>query len=169
MAVSSVGMFGDGITQGRSGRVPIHVARPALHRHDFELGADAVMLVEQPRKLGNGHAVAHRHAELADEGLKPRLQRRPFDLDAADRIRPVADDDRYAVTRRGAQAVRHGVDEGVDAGADVLQVDDEHVDELEHLLGRLARLAVEREDRARCGARSLACGVSIMLSCRSER
>ena len=73
-------MFGDGITQGRSGRIPIHVARPALHGHDFELGIDAVMLVEQPSKLGDGHAVAHRHAELADEGLESRLERRPFHL-----------------------------------------------------------------------------------------
>ena len=80
MAVSSVGMLGDGITQGTIGRVPIHVARPALHRHDFELGVDAVMLVEQPRKLGDGHAVAHRHAELADEEFKAGLERRPFDL-----------------------------------------------------------------------------------------
>ena len=105
------------------------------------------MLVEQPRKLGDGHAVAHGHAELADEGLKAWFERRSFNLHPADGIGPVADDDRQAMTRRGPQAVRHGVDEGVDARADVLKVDDEHVDEIEHLLGRLARLAIEREDR----------------------
>ncbi len=57
--------------------------------------------------------------------------------------------------RCGAQAIGHGVDVGVDAGADVLQVDDEHVDEVEHLGRRLAGLAIQREDRdaaARVGA-----------------
>ncbi len=57
--------------------------------------------------------------------------------------------------RRGAQAIGHGIDVGIDARADVLEVDDEHVDEIEHLRRRLAGLAVEREDRhvaARVGA-----------------
>ena len=46
-----------------------------------------------------------------------------------------------------AQAVRHRVDEGVDARADVLQIDDEDVQPLQHLGGGLAGLAVERVDR----------------------
>ena len=49
--------------------------------------------------------------------------------------------------RAARQAVRHRVDVGVDAGADVLQIDDQHVDVAQHLGGRLARLAVERVDR----------------------
>ena len=88
--------------------------------------------------------------------------------DAADRIGPVADDDRQPFARRGAQAIGHGVDEGVDARADVLNVDHQHVDQVEHLRRRLARLAVEREDR-HLAPRSSAWGVSIMLSWRSER
>ena len=55
--------------------------------------------------------------------------------------------DGHAVPRRGAQAVGHRVDVGVDARADVLQVDDEHVEAGEHLRRRLARVAVERIDR----------------------
>ncbi len=105
------------------------------------------MLIEEPGELGDGHAVAHGHAELADEGLKSGLERRSFDLAAADGVGAVAHDDGEPMTRRGAQAIRHGVDEGVDARANVLQIDDQNVDEAEHLLGRLARLAVEREDR----------------------
>ena len=51
------------------------------------------------------------------------------------------------VPARRLQAVRHRVDVGVDADADVLEVDDQHVEVREHLGGRLAGLAVERIDR----------------------
>ena len=146
MAVSRVGILGEGITQGPV-VVPIHVARPALHRHHLELGAEAMVLVEQPRQLADRHAVAHGHAIKPDEGFVAGLQGRAFDGDAADRIGPVADDDRDSGTRGGTQAIGNGVYEGVDARADVLDVDHQHVDQREHLLCRLARLAVQREDR----------------------
>ena len=71
----------------------------------------------------------------------------PLDLRAADRVRAVADDDLEALLARRLQAVRHRVDVGVDAHADVLEVDDEHVEVAQHLGRRLARLAVQRVDR----------------------
>ena len=83
----------------------------------------------------------------ADERLETRHEHHAFDLRAADRVGPVADDDLQAVLARGLQAVRHRVDVGVDADADVLQVDDEHVEVGQHLRRRLARLAVERIHR----------------------
>jgi hypothetical protein len=51
------------------------------------------------------------------------------------------------MTRAGAQAVGHRVDVGVDAGADVLQVDHQRIESAQHLGGRFARLTVERVDR----------------------
>ncbi len=105
------------------------------------------MLVEQKRELGDGHAVPHRDGKLPDERLVARLQHRPFNRDPADGIGTVAHDDGKASPRRSAQAVGHGVDKGVDARTDILEVDDEDIDEIEHLGGRLARFAVEREDR----------------------
>ena len=85
-------MFGDGMTHGTSVVVVIHLAPPALHRHDLEVGADAEVLVEQARQLADRHAVPHRDRVQADERLEAVDQHRPFDCDAADRIRPVADD-----------------------------------------------------------------------------
>ena len=70
-----------------------------------------------------------------------------FDLLAADRIGPVADDDVHAVARGGAHAVRHRVDVGVDARADVLQIDDQHVDVAQHL-GASARASRCRASRS---------------------
>jgi hypothetical protein len=75
--------------------------------------------------------------------------RSALDRDAAQRIRPVEHDDRDAGPRRRAQRQRHRPDVGVVAAADVLQIDDQHVDALQ--LGgrrrqRLERLAVQAGD-----------------------
>ena len=78
---------------------------------------------------------------------KPFTSIGPVDLLAADGVRTIGDDDRHAVLLARAQAVRHRVDEGVDARADVLQIDHEHVEPLQHLRRRLAGFAVQRVDR----------------------
>ena len=49
--------------------------------------------------------------------------------------------------RARPEAVGHRVNVGVDARADVLQVDDEKVEARQHRGGRLTRLAIERVDR----------------------
>ena len=49
------------------------------HRHDLELGADAEVIVEEPRQLADRHAVPHRDRILADERLEPALEHRAFD------------------------------------------------------------------------------------------
>ena len=90
--------------------------------------------------------MAHRNGELPDERRPRLLQMRPFDLLTANRIRTVAHDDRQLAPRGRAHAVRHRVDVGVNPCADVLQVDDEHIETVEHVCGRLARVAIERED-----------------------
>ena len=91
--------------------------------------------------------MAHRDWKLADERFPSRLKTCAFDRGAADRIRPIADEDLHAVPGGGAHAVGHRIDIGVDARADVLQVDDEHVDPAQHVGGRLPRLAIQGIDR----------------------
>ena len=112
----------------RPGLVVVHRTLPPLHRHDVEVCANAEVLVEEPRQLANRHPVTHRNRIEPDERLEARLQHRPFDRVAADRVRPIAHDHLHAVPAGADQAVRHRVDVGVDAGSDVLQVDDEHVE-----------------------------------------
>ena len=65
---------------------------------------------------------------------------------------PVADDHLHAVALGGAQAVRHRVDVGVDAGADVLQIDHEDVEAAQHL-GASARASRCRANTPARGAR----------------
>ena len=125
----------------------VHPACPVLHRHHGEVGADAATLVEESRKLANRHSVTHRDRKLADERLEAVDERRTVDLIAADRIGTIGDDDRHPVLPARAQAVGHGVHERIDARADVLEIDHEHVDPVEHLRRWFPRLAVQRVHR----------------------
>ena len=77
---------------------------------------------------------------------KPANEHRTFDLAAADRVGAIADDGLDAVLAAGPQAVGHRIDVGVNARADVLEVDDEDVEAGEHLAGRFPGFAVERVD-----------------------
>ena len=52
--------------------VEVHVAAPAFHRHDLEVGADAELLVEQPRQLADGHAVPHRQRDTGRRTTRSR-------------------------------------------------------------------------------------------------
>ena len=125
----------------------VHLAAPAVHLDDFQRRAKVELLVEEAGELADRHPVAHRNGKQPDERFVSRQEPRAFDVDPVDRVRPVADDHGNAVPAARAQAIRHRVDVGIDARADVLQVDHHGVDVAQHLGGRLARLAVERVDR----------------------
>ena len=91
--------------------------------------------------------MAQRDRELADERGVGGVEQIAFDIVAADRIRPIAHDNAHAVACRGPHAVGHRVDVGVDPRADILQIDDEHIEIAQHVGAGLARFAVERIDR----------------------
>ena len=74
------------------------------------------------------------------------VERRPFDLEAVDRIGTIEHDHRDLALGRLLHHVRHRRHVGVEARADVLQVDDERVEPVEHGGGRPPRIAVERVD-----------------------
>ena len=102
------------------------------------------MFVEQACQLADRHAMAHRNREHPDKRLEARDEDRPFDLRAADRVGPIADDDLQPAALRRLQTVGHRVDVGVNPDANVLQIDHEDVEIAEHVVGRFAGLAVER-------------------------
>ena len=81
-----------------------------------------------------------------DERLAARIEQRTVDLDAADRIRTVEHDEPDAVLGGGFHRVAHGRDVGVEARANVLNVEDQRVDAREHLGGRPAGFAVQAVD-----------------------
>jgi hypothetical protein len=161
--MKGVAAFGLGLTQARSaGPAP----RPAPQGHHVEVS------VEAPRvpagELAEGEAVPQDQPRRPHEALVARPQKAPLDGPAGG-VRPVEHPERLA----GAGAVLHrperGGHEGVDAGSDVLQIDEEDVEGVEHLLGQPACIAVEAPDpKAPLGVLDMVRLDHVVLSIRQE-
>ena len=122
------------------------LGRPAGHRNDFELDVETQRLPVPAREFAHRQAMAHRQRAGADEALPARAQPQALDRPAG-RIGPIEHPDRLAMPRRGLQHVAQRGDEGVDAAAEVLQVDQQDVEGLHHGRRRSPHRAVEAEDR----------------------
>ena len=96
-------------------------------------------------EFAHRQAVAHRHRAGADEALPAGAQGQAFDR-AAGGVGAVEHPDRLAVLRGGFEHVAQRGDEGVDAAAEILQVDEQDVEAVHHRGGRPAHFAVEAED-----------------------
>ena len=148
--------LGLGLTQLRSVGQPkpgAAVGLPAVHGDHAVVHAQAQRGDEPVAEFAHGHAVAHGHGAGADEALPAFAQREAFDR-AARRVGPVQHPHRLAVLCGGFQHVAQRGDEGVDAAAEVLQVDQQHVEAVHHRVGRAAHLAVQAEHRdAQCAGR----------------
>jgi hypothetical protein len=124
------------------------VAPPAAHLDDGQLAADG--LVAQGRDLAGGHAVAVGDRDPADERAVAGEDGAALDVDAADGVRAIEDDDLDAGLGARLHHVEERPDVGVVARADVLDVVDHGVDAGEHLGARVQRRlagAVERVHR----------------------
>ena len=132
---------------GKTGLVKVHRAAPAVEHDHVEAGADVEVLVEETGQLADRQTVAHRNGKLPDKRAPGLLQVRALDRISANRVRPIADDHRQPASRRRAHAVGHRVDVGVDPRSHVLEIDDEHVEAIQHVVGRLTSVAVERVHR----------------------
>ena len=75
---------------------------------------------------------------------------RTFYPDAAYRVWPIKDYVRQMVFGRGLHGQEQGADKGVEASADILDIEDEDVDALEHIGCRLGLQAEERKDLSSC-------------------
>src|SRR5438105_848442 len=73
-----------------------------------------------------------------------------FAANSAERIRPVEHNELDSFFGRGFHAFNHRADVGVTAAADVLEIENEHIDSLQHRGSRLACRAVKRERRETC-------------------
>src|SRR5215468_8746236 len=74
----------------------------------------------------------------------PPFQDGAFNRQPADRIWAVENDEPLAEFARGLHRQGHRVNESVNARAHVLKIEDQRVHVAQHLLGRLAKLAVKR-------------------------
>jgi hypothetical protein len=154
--MGEVGIHGSSVSGQRRLRVqPAHGdhGQTALGAHgladvdDFGDDHDAGRFLGHAGEFAYGQAVHIGDAEGADITLPLGVERRAVDLETAEGIGAVEHDDLHALLEAGGHGTEHGAGESVGTGADVLQVDDEGVEALEHGRGRLAGGAVHRIDR----------------------
>ena len=124
-----------------------HCSRlPAPAADDHEVCPDPVPAVQKSGDLAGGHPVPVGQRVEPYEGEVVVPDEIPFH-GAADRVRAVEHEDALAVLGRGLHRVGHRPDVGVVARADVLDVEDERVESLEHLCLRPAGGPVEAVHR----------------------
>ena len=108
------------------------------------------------RQFADRHAVAHGHVMPCGEA-RVAIAHGTFDEHAADRIRAVEHEEFQFRIGRGGEAFADRGDVGVEAAADVLDVEDERVEPGELFGRRRAAFAVEAD---RPAGRSLRRGLS---------
>ena len=141
--------LGLGLIHTRSGGQPKpgrRVGLPALHLDHAIIDVELEVVDEPVAELAERQAVAHRHRARADEAFPAGPQRQALDR-APGRIGPVEHPHALAMLGRGLEHVEQRGDEGVDAAAEVLEVDQDRVERAHRLAGRAANLAVEAEHR----------------------
>jgi hypothetical protein len=94
--------------------------------------------------------VAHHHRPGTDEAFPARQQPRPLDGPSRG-IGPVEHPHCLAVLRRRFEDVEQGRDIGIDAAAEILQVDEYHVERVHRLTRRAPHLAIKAEHRHAIG------------------
>ncbi len=90
--------------------------------------------------------MAHRHRQEPHERRKQRVQDGTLHLRPADGVGAIEHDHGDALGRRRPHGEQGGGDVRVRPGPDVLQIDEHHIDFLQHLGGRGAHIPVEAVD-----------------------
>ncbi len=121
-------------------------APPAPHAGDGQVAADALFKDEATRQLADREAVAGGQRVEPDERRERRVGNVALDAVAAERIGTIEHDHADARPRALPHGKRQRPHEGVVAGPDILEVDDEGVEPGQCLRRRRAPLAVQAPD-----------------------
>ena len=119
---------------------------PAFHLDDLELDVELQRAHEPARELSERETVTHRHRTRADEAFPSGCEPQPF-YGPADRVGAVEHPHRFVVRGRRFEDIAQRRDERIDPAAEVLQVDEQHVESRHHLCGGPTHVTVEAENR----------------------
>ena len=118
--------------------------------HDAQLQAveavQPLLALDHAGELADGQAVHDGDRVLADEGAQRRLQHESRDVVAAERIGPIENDEGDARCSGRLHGEPHGRDVGVEANADILNVENQDIHVAQHPRRRLPGGAVEAEN-----------------------
>ena len=122
------------------------VGRPAVHLDHPVIQVEVEMGDEPAAHLPQSQPVPHRHRTGADEAFPAGAERQPLDRSSCG-IGAIEHPDRLPMPGRRLEHVEQGGDEGVDPAADILEIDQDHIECAHALAGRAADLAIEAEHR----------------------
>jgi hypothetical protein len=137
------GALGLGLIQLRSETRRL-LGLPAVHRDHLALDIEPQRADEPARQLTQGEPVPHRQRARADEALPAGAQLQALHRPPG-RIRTIENPHRLARSGGFLQHVAQRRDEGVDATAEILQIDQQHIEGVHHRGRRPAHGAVETE------------------------
>ena len=112
----------------------------------MQVEVQAALGDEPAGQFPQGQPVAHDEWAGPDETLPARSQDAALHRSAR-RVGTVQDPQRLARGGAGVEQVGKRGDIGVDAGTDVLEVDQQHIEVVQHGGGRITHLPVKAEDR----------------------
>jgi hypothetical protein len=130
-------------------------ALPAMHLYDLQIEVELEFGLQHQCDFANGHAMANGDSVKADEGLQTIVQHRTGDVDAINRIGSIENDEANAVVGRCDHGIAHGRYVGIETRTDVLDIEHDGVNILQHFGRRPANLAV-KTDHLNSRARVLA-------------
>ena len=142
-----MGHMGRGWNPGQSGIIPKHIAFPIQHGNNREITINFKFPVKEFCQLANRHAMAVGNGIHPHERKKAFLHQIPFNGDAPQRIGAVQHNHFFIKLGGGFHHFCHGINECISPDADVLNIDHQHIQVLQHLCRGLAVFSVQAEDR----------------------
>ena len=147
MAVSRVGIFGEGITHGR----PVwsnHIrAIPVFHRQDGQFTIGECLVPELLCQFADSAAMPDGEGMHADKRFVIRIECRPFSRHPIDRIWPIEHNDCGAASFARAHAKVERPNKSVVTRPDVLKIHNQHIEPVQHFRSRLAMFTVKTVNR----------------------
>ena len=141
------------VGRGAHGKLIDGVAVVIINRYHGEVAANAVfqpaLVVHHLGVLADGHAIDYGHLVQTNKRGVFGLQHGTVHIKAVG-VRSVEDDDGNVVFGGGFHHIAHRGDIGVEPYADILQVEENQVDALQHFGRGLLVFAVERHDGQAC-------------------
>ena len=122
------------------------IGLPILHLDDPILDIELESPDEPQTQFAEREPMTHRQRSCADKAFPAGAQRQTFDR-PTHRIGPIEDPDSLLMLRCRFEDVAQGRDERINSTAQILQIDEDHVEGIHHRIRRLAHVSIKAEDR----------------------
>src|SRR5438874_9940022 len=130
----------------KAGLIKPHRALPIFHRQDRQSTIGECFVSELSSQFADRAAMPNRNRMQANKGSVFRIEGRSFACNAVDWVWSIKDQNMNACLLTGAHTEIHRPNERVIARADILKINKEKIDIVQHFPSWLAMIAVETVD-----------------------